>query len=272
MMTDLFPAASAAAMKHAESEYPNECVGVISLDGEYIPLKNVSRTPTTHFSLSEEDDAKYGTLDDDGNPQVAAIMHSQCYARGEINPLLIGPSKADMEQCLATQCTWGLVGCIEGIAEEPVYFGEFLLDTPLLARKFVPQVTDCFNFIRSFYWQVYQIKLPEFPRDWNWWINGGNLYEEGFTKAGFEKIDMADLAPGDIVLAQLRSPVPNHAVVILDDGLMAHHPQQMLSVREPFGRWRTFAVQAIRHKSFGGKEPPLPPIHLSSHLDDGDNA
>ena len=251
-------------MRHAESEYPRECVGVISLDGEYVPLKNVSRTPETHFSISEEDDAKYATLDDDGNPQVAAIMHSQCYARDETDPTLIGPSKADMEQCIATNCTWGLVPCINGFAEEPIYWGDFLLDTPLLGRKFVPQVTDCYNAIRSFYWQIYQIKLPEFPRDWNWWRENENLYDEGFEKAGFYGIDMADVAPGDVVLAQLRSPVPNHAVVVLDAGLMYHHPQQMLSVREPFGRWRSLAVKAIRHRDFKDGAPPLPPIDLSS--------
>jgi proteasome lid subunit RPN8/RPN11 len=262
-MTDLFPAASAAAMKHAETEYPNECVGVISLDGEYIPLTNVSRAPKDRFELSEADDIEYATLDDDGNPKVAAIVHSECYERGSVDASLIGPSREDMQQCLATKCTWGMVPCIGGIAEPPLYWGEFLLETPLLGRSFVPQVTDCYNSIRSFYHQVYQIPLPEFPRDWNWWRDGGNLYEEGFAKAGFEVIDLDDAAPGDVVLAQIRSPVPNHAVVLLDRGLMYHHPQGMLSVREPMGRWRSYAVKAIRHKNFNGKAPPLPPDELS---------
>jgi proteasome lid subunit RPN8/RPN11 len=265
-MNDLFPAASEAAMRHAETEYPNEAVGVVSLDGEYIPLSNVSPQPEETFAISEADDAEYAALDDDGNPKVAAIIHSECYAKDEINPDLIGPSRDDMQQCLETGCTWGMIPCINGIAEKPLYWGDFLLDTPLLGRKFVPQVTDCYNAIRSFYWQTYGLRLAEFPRDWDWWNGGGNLYEEGFTKAGFERIEMADVAPGDVVLAQLRSPVPNHAVVILDRGLMYHHPQQMLSVREPFGRWRHFATQAIRHKSFEGKPPPLPPEELSSYF------
>lgn len=263
-MPDLFPAASAAAMRHAETEYPKEAVGVISLDGEYIPLRNVSEDPENRFSLSKEDDVEYATLDDEGNPRVAAIMHSECYGRDEINPLLIGPSREDMQQCVATKCTWGLVPCINGIAEDPLYWGEFLLDTPLLGRKFVPQVTDCYNFIMSFYWQVYNIRLPEFPRDWNWWINGGDLYQQGFQKAGFHVIDMDKAAPGDVILAQLRSTVPNHAVILLDRGLMAHHPQGMLSVREPVGRWRTYAVTALRHKNFGNNEPPMPPEKLSA--------
>ncbi len=264
-MPEMFPAASTAAMRHAESEYPNECVGVITLDGEYIPLKNVSTTPTETFCLSEEDDFQYATLDDDGNCKVSAIIHSECYGKGEIEAPLIGPSKTDMEQQIATKCTWGLIGVINRVAEEPIYWGDFVLDTPLLGRKFIPQVTDCCNAILSFYWQIYGIKLPDCPRDWNWWRDGGNLYEDNFEKAGFIKIEMDEVAPGDVVLAQLRSPVPNHAVIILDDGLMYHHPQQMLSVREPIGRWRPYAVQALRHGSFEGL-PPLPPIELSSYF------
>jgi proteasome lid subunit RPN8/RPN11 len=262
-MYDLFPAASAAAMAHAESEYPKECVGVISLDGEYIPLENVSPNPETTFCVSEADDFEYVTLDENGKPRVAAMLHSQCYAKGEVEPALIGPSREDMQQCLATKCTWGLIPCIGGIAEKPLYWGEFLLDTPLLNRPFIPQVTDCCNAIRSFYWQIYGIHLHECPRDWDWWHNGGNLYEENFKLAGFEEISMADALPGDVVLAQLRSPVPNHAVVLLDAGLMYHHPQQMLSVREPIGRWRSYAIKALRHKSFNGP-PPMPPTKLSS--------
>ena len=265
-MSEMFPAASAAAMRHAELEYPNECVGIITLDGEYVPLKNVSDTPTQTFCLSEENDFEYATLDENGNCKVAAIIHSECYGKGEIEPTLLGPSRIDMEQQIETKCTWGLIGVINGIAEKPIYWGEFILDTPLLGRTFVPQVTDCCNAILSFYWQVYGIKLPDCPRDWNWWRDGGNLYEDNFEKAGFIKIDMDEVAPGDVVLAQLRSPVPNHAVIILDAGLMYHHPQQMLSVREPIGRWRAYAVQALRHTSFGGV-PPLPPIQLSSHFE-----
>ena len=264
-MTELFPAASEAAMTHAELEYPKEAVGVVSLDGEYIPLENVHRNPETEFSISEDDDLQYATLDDDGNPKVAAVIHSECYERDTVDVTLIGPSRKDMEQCIATKCTWGMIPCIGGRAEKPVFWGDFLLETPLLGRKFVPQVTDCYNAIRSAYWQWYQIKLPEFPRDWSWWKEGGNLYAEGFSKAGFETIDLQDVMPGDVVLAQLRSPVPNHAVIILDRGLMFHHPQQMLSVREPIGRWRTYAVQAIRHKQFEGKPPPPPPEELTSY-------
>jgi proteasome lid subunit RPN8/RPN11 len=263
MMLDLFPAASAAAMAHAESEYPRECVGVISLDGEYVPLQNVSATPESTFCLSEQDDLEFATLDDFGKPRVAAVLHSQCYAAGEIQVDLIGPSREDMQQCLATKCTWGLIPCVNGFAEKPRYWGEFLLNTPLLGRPFLPQITDCCNAIQSFYWQIYGIRLHECPRDWDWWHKGGNLYEDNFKLAGFVEIDLAEAAPGDVVLAQLRSPVPNHAVILLDAGLMYHHPQQMLSVREPFGRWRSYATKALRHSSFKGL-PPVPPDQLSS--------
>lgn len=36
---------------HAQKEYPKEACGIITLDFEYIPCKNISRTPKTHFIL-----------------------------------------------------------------------------------------------------------------------------------------------------------------------------------------------------------------------------
>ena len=196
---------------------------------------------------------------------MSAIIHSECYGKGEIEAPLIGPSKTDMEQQIATKCTWGLIGVINRVAEEPIYWGDFVLDTPLLGRKFIPQVTDCCNAILSFFWQIYGIKLPDCPHMELVAQQDEGLLTDNFEKAGFIKIEMDEVAPGDVVLAQLRSPVPNHAVIILDDGLMYHHPQQMLSVREPIGRWRPYAVQALRHGSFEGL-PPLPPIELSSYF------
>lgn len=37
--------------KHSLSEYPNECVGIITKDFTYIPCKNISDYPTTSFIL-----------------------------------------------------------------------------------------------------------------------------------------------------------------------------------------------------------------------------
>jgi hypothetical protein len=45
ILPDPFPAASAAARKHAEIEWPNESIGFVIEGGEYVPLVNVHPDP-----------------------------------------------------------------------------------------------------------------------------------------------------------------------------------------------------------------------------------
>jgi len=51
---------------------------------------------------------------------------------------------------------------------------------------------------------------------------------------------------GDVFLAQVRAPVPNHGGVYLDGGLILHHLEGRLSRREPLGPWRRFVTHALR--------------------------
>ena len=126
-MTDLYPAASVAAMAHAETEYPNESVGIVTLDGEYVPLVNTHPEPDRHFDISDDDLEEHV-----GN--IACVIHSHCYQSGEIDPAFIGPSRADQIQRLEWGCPWGLVPCIDRRAEVPLYWGDFRLNEPLIAR------------------------------------------------------------------------------------------------------------------------------------------
>lgn len=67
---------------HAMLDYPNEAVGVITLDFEYIPCKNISDMPKTTFYLDPSALVQY-----DGN--IWGIFHSH---PGDTNPI---PSKED---------------------------------------------------------------------------------------------------------------------------------------------------------------------------------
>lgn len=259
-MTNPFPAASVAAKAHAETEYPKESVGIVTLDGEYVPLVNIHPDPENYFEISDEDLVAYA---DD----IACVIHSHCYEKDEIDPGLIGPSKADQEARREMACIWGLIPCIDKDAEDPLFWGDFVLDEPLVLRRFIPQVTDCYELIRAAYWQWYKIKLPEFPRDWNWWKDGLNLYEEEFETAGFHALDDINLmAPGDILLARAdeESKVVNHAAILLEGGRILHHRPGRLSERISAGVWQrgNFFTKALRHSSFGDEAPP-PPIEDS---------
>lgn len=67
---------------HALKDYPREAVGIITLDFEYIPCKNISDTPKTNFYLDPAD-----LVRNDGN--IWGIFHSH---PGEEHPI---PSSED---------------------------------------------------------------------------------------------------------------------------------------------------------------------------------
>ena len=71
-----------AMAKHSLTEYPRECVGIVTKDYEYIPCENISPDPKLSFILNPGDLVKY-----DGN--IWGIFHSH---PGEENPI---PSKED---------------------------------------------------------------------------------------------------------------------------------------------------------------------------------
>ena len=68
--------------KHSVSEYPRECVGIVTKDFDYIPCENISPEPKLTFKLNPGDLVKH-----DGN--IWGIFHSH---PGEENPI---PSKED---------------------------------------------------------------------------------------------------------------------------------------------------------------------------------
>nr|WP_301539584.1 NlpC/P60 family protein [Halomonas venusta] len=124
----------------------------------------------------------------------------------------------------------------------------------MLGRGFVHGIADCYGLIRDYYAERHSITLPEYPRSWEWWRNGQDLYCDGFAAAGFRLIEQSEARPGDMWLAQLRSPVPSHGGIVLERGLVLHHPcgklpvdPSRLSVREPIGRWLPYITHWCRH-------------------------
>ena len=90
-------------------------------------------------------------------------------------------------------------------------------------RPFQHGITDCYSLIRDYFRTQRDIPLDEFPRDWEWWLEDGvNLYEQNFRSQGFEVIGAEDVQEGDCFLAQIRSPVINHAGVYVGNGLILH--------------------------------------------------
>src|SRR5699024_4319957 len=119
------------------------------------------------------------------------------------------PSAADMRGQINTGVAWGIVATDGERCAGLAWWGDGVERAPLIGRGFVHGVTDCYALVRDYYAIELGIALPDYPRDWEWWHKGGNLYLEGVASAGFARIEADDAQPGDMWFAQLRSPVPS---------------------------------------------------------------
>jgi cell wall-associated NlpC family hydrolase len=226
------PEVDAAARDHAISEFPKESCGIV-VGGAYLPIKNIAPTPERDFRMADDTWAAH---------VVEGVIHSH----GQQEAL--APSANDMVHQISSNVPWGITQT-DGVAASPVlWWGDFRLDEPLLGRQFVHGVTDCYSAIRSWRWQNTGIKLPDFPRNDQWWMADEDLYNDGFPRAGYRVITEYEASVGDVALINFRSKVPNHGGTLVEDGLLYHHLQNRLSCREPVGRWRPMISKWLRYE------------------------
>ncbi|MCW2242811.1 C40 family peptidase [Azospirillum canadense] len=234
MPLTLTPALREAIAAHALAEFPKECCGLI-VAGAYVPCRNNGKDPRVDFRIADD-------VYDAHRDRVQAIVHSHTNSNS-------APTRADMAGQMATDVPWLLVMTDGESVSDPVVWGA---DTPtpdLIGRPFCHAVTDCYALIRDYFAKTHGITLPEFPRDDAWWTNGENLYVENFAAAGFAAVPRATMRDSDVLLMQIRSPVPNHAGVVVKGGaLVLHHLQNRLSRREPLGPWLRTVTHVLRHK------------------------
>ncbi len=230
----MFPLAASAARAHALATYPEESCGFVDYAGVYRITANVAPDRAAGFRIAPQDLAV--------TPPPLAIVHSHCSPRH--SPW---PTAADMRGQMTTRVPWGIVTTDGETASEPLWFGDHVLDQPLVGRVFAPGVTDCYALVRAYYHQVRGVELPEFPRDDNWWEFGQNLLLDGYASAGFRLIPTNQLQEGDMYFMQLRASVPNHCGIVLGGGLCLHHLAGRLSRREPLGPWMKYVTHGFRH-------------------------
>jgi proteasome lid subunit RPN8/RPN11 len=234
-MIDLTPILD-AVRAHAAREAPHECCGLaVVVRGRlrYWPCRNIAGE--AEFAIHPEDQA---AAEDAGD--VVAVCHSHPYLPPE-------PSQADRVMCERTGIAWLIVSHPSGDWRviEPCDYR-----APLIGRPFVHGVLDCYTLCRDYYREVCGIALPDYPREDDWWLKGGNLYLDHFAEAGFVAVDPETLRAHDAVLMQVASPVPNHAGVIDADGHLLHHCHGRLSSRDVYGGyWRKVTTHVLRHRS-----------------------
>jgi proteasome lid subunit RPN8/RPN11 len=221
-------------MDHAIERYPLESCGLV-VAGEYVPCENVADDPSRDFVISTKQFLSAGKID--------AVVHS--HPNGPDHP-----SRTDMQQQMEMMVPWGIVVTDGKTANPPFWWGDSLPIQPLLERTFRHGVSDCYSLVRDWYRLERGIVLPDFARDWEWWNSGGDLYRDGLEKAGFKIIPegATGCKEGDGFLAQIRSTVPNHAGLYVGKGLILHHLQNRLSLRQPVNNWMKYITHWVRYQ------------------------
>lgn len=241
------PLASAKALDamrdHAREAFPQEAIGFLLKNGSYVPQINIHPEP-------------------EKGARVAPKLLKEAMVKGDLRALFHShpngpdcPSEQDMRAQVELDVPWIICSANESATLHPFAFGDQLTNpAPLVGRPFRHGVTDCYAGIRAWGLETYGVLIPDYPRQWEWWLDGdSDLYQQNFKNAGFYQIDVSEVRAGDVWLAQVRSPVPNHGGVYIGDGLAFHHPSSMLasdparlSKREPIARWQQHITHWLR--------------------------
>lgn len=238
----------AEASAHAVECAPYEACGLVRA-GRYVPCKNIAAEPAVEFEISPVTMGKVFKAGD-----LEGVIHSH-----PDGPWW--PSRADMAGQIESGVPWAILvpgedtaefACQWGAPRPPVFH-----DGLHVPRAFLHGVSDCYSLCQDFYRERGLVDLPDFPRDWEWWVEPeteGGLYLDNLEAQGFEVIstapqDYPGLAkPGDAYLMSIRSKVPNHAGIYLGDGLLLEHMHGNLSHREPIARKLKHITHWLRPK------------------------
>lgn len=214
------------AIEHARLVYPQEACGLVVIRRgfkRYVPTENSAKKPTKDFRISETEYWRASALG-----EVCEVVHSHPDADAYLSPQDSLMHKASGE-------AWTVIGLPDGPeGEATVLHVEAAGPQPLIGRIFLHAINDCYSLIRDFYQQERSVTLPDFEREDQWWLKGYDLYEQNFRLAGFMPVETPE--DGDVILMQIRSPVPNHAGIYLNGDLLHHQPGR-LSGRDCYGSY-----------------------------------
>lgn len=224
-------AIKAAALAHARQDDPREACGLVVVARgrqRYWLCRNAIETaedgdPSDMFILDPDD---YQAAEDAG--EVVAVVHSH-----PVTPP--GPHDDDRAACEASGLPWLIVNPkTEQWAEcEPSGFR-----APLVGRRWIWGVHDCWTLVRDWYRDERNIELPDFDRPTTpAEFEASPLFAQHWAAAGFVEIDPADLQEGDVVLMAIRNQQLNHVGVYLGEQQLLHHVRGRLSSRDQYGGW-----------------------------------
>ena len=230
--------AKAAALAHAQREYPREACGlllVIKGKQKYWPCKNLAPEANDYFQLDPDD---YAAAEDKG--EIVAVIHSHPHTR----PV---PSMADQVACNRSGLPWYIVN------PNTFEWGEALPNAykpPLIGREYCWGSLDCWSLARDWYKEELDLDLPDWDRpqrlDWDTAPRFDELYEQ----AGFREVSLRQAQYGDAFLMSIDSKGLNHVAIYLGDQYVLHHLTNRLSSRDLLGDWLLKCTgKVVRHET-----------------------
>ena len=215
------------ALRHAKEEDPKEACGllvVIKGKEKYKRCRNMAADQKDMFIINTDDWVEIEKL-----REIVAVVHSHPTTSPEL-------SEADKVSCEKTKLKWWVV---QPNLEEWVEYEPCGYKAPLISRKWVWGVNDCWSLCRDYYREELGIVL----RDWKRPNNPDDflknpMFEDCFVDTGFhELMPNEDLKKNDLLLMSIGSDGLNHIGVYLDNNILLHHLQNRLSSRDLLDEW-----------------------------------
>jgi proteasome lid subunit RPN8/RPN11 len=201
---------------------------------KFIPTRNVA-TLSTEFTIDPEELAEI-----EDKYKIQAVVHSHI----NVNP---EPSQADLIEIERHNLPYLIVNYPLNTYTLTYPSGYV---APYEGRLFVSGITDCYAIWRDFYQRELSVQMEDYPRIYEWWHKGENLYMDNYQEAGMVEIDRKELKRGDIILMRIGSQVLNHCAVYLGDNRILQHLTGRLSSIDIYGGWyQKCAGMYLRHKS-----------------------
>lgn len=223
-------------MKAAAARQPMEMCGVVVEPERFIEIPNRA----TAWDAFVMDPVAYAEVS--RAETVVAIVHSHVYTSAD-------PSDGDRAMCEKTGLPWLIVSWPTGAHVTIVPTGYV---APLVGRPWAWGTLDCYGLIRDALRLEAGVDIPDYPRAWLWWEQGGDILVENFADAGFVEVE-GEPRHLDVMLMAMKSPVPNHCGIILDGPtgpVLLHQLMGRLSVREVWGGiYRRTMTHHLRHRS-----------------------